>query len=83
MTPKLKLVTTNGQTASRQPLSMAVGIPNQKHIPAGAIITNQSDVENLPAVTQSHRYQNSYRQINSCQNNFCQKNKHPLLKLVA
>ena len=78
MTPKLKLVTTNGQAASRQPLSMAVGIPNQKHIPAGAIITSQSDVENLHIVAQSHRYQNSYRQINSCQ-----KGKHHLLKLVA
>ncbi|MDV2994082.1 MAG: hypothetical protein N4J56_003736 [Chroococcidiopsis sp. SAG 2025] len=83
MTPKLKLVTTNGQAASRQPLSMAVGIPNKKHIPAGAIITSQSDVENLPIVAQSHRHPNHYRQINSCQNNSCQNGKHPLLKLVA
>ena len=73
MTPKLKLVTTNGQTASHQPLSMAVGIPDKKHIPAGAIVTSQSDVENLPAVAR----------CNSHQFNGCQKGKHRLLTLVA
>ena len=78
MTPKLKLVTTNGQAASRQPLSMAVGVPDRKYIPAGAIITSQSDVENLHTVAQNHRDRNTYRQINSCQ-----KDKHPSLKLVA
>ena len=66
MTPKLKVITTNSQAASHQPLSiqplsMAVGIPDKKHIPAGAIVTSQSDVENLPSVARSNCYPCNFR----------------------
>jgi hypothetical protein len=63
MTPKLKVITTNGQAASHQPLSMAVGIPDKKHIPAGAIVTSQSDVENLPSVARSNCHPCNFRRI--------------------
>jgi hypothetical protein len=72
--PKLKLVTTSPAATSHQPLSMAVCIPDQKHIPAGAIITSQSDLESLPSVTRNNCYQVNCHQTG----------KHrPVLALIA